>query len=241
MPFEVLVFDGLGICPDSRTGLLRALYSILSPNYWIGAVDQTQLRSGKWTHTCSLLALPHCSDVEVYSRLGQDSEAIEQIREFVQSGGSFLGIGGGAFFASAQANWVGRMVGPTALALWPGTSTGPCLRGGPHLHDLSLNIDNNRYQCYLFWEDGGEFERAPRTDVLARYNDEKSVAAIHHVSGEGNVVLWHARLECALGAQLVRGTCGMPNFSDEEIMVIYSLPINGLNTEICIGLRTMPP
>jgi glutamine amidotransferase-like uncharacterized protein len=240
MAFEVLIFEEPGICPDSRVGLLNAFHALLTPNYWIGVVNQTQLRSGKWAHTCALLALPHCNDVEVYKRLGQDSEAIKQIRDFVQHGGSFLGIGGGAFFASTKANWTGRMAGPTPLALWPGTSTGPWSRGA-HVYDFNVEIDGTPCHIYLFWEDGGEFNHVPGTSVLAQYSDGKSAAAIHSVFGKGNVVLWHARLEYALTAHEVWVRGGVSNFNNHTISVIRSLLMKGLDTEICIACRAMSP
>ena len=234
---KVLIFDAPGICRDSIDGLRRDLHSYLSPNYWIGVVDQTELRSGKWAHTYACLALPHCSDAGAYQRLSQDAEAIRQIRDFVQNGGSFLGIGGGAFFASEKSNWIGHTKWTTTLALWPGISNGPCLPGvGAHVHDFDLVDSDYDYRCYLFWEDGGEFIGGTSTSALARYNDNKSVAGIRHVFGKGNVVLWHARLEYALTEKVLRDS-GM----QLQLEVIRSLPINGLSTETCIARRTMSP
>jgi len=239
MAYKVLIFDGRGICRDSIDGLSRDLRFYLYPNYWIGSVGQTQLRSAEWAHTCACLALPHCSDVGVYKRLGQDAEAIKQICDFVQNGGSFLAIGGGAFFASAQANWNGRTIWTTPLALWPGTSDRLCLSGGAHVHDLNVNIDGSECHCYLFWKDGGEFMAGTSMSVLARYNDNESVAGIHYVSGKGNVVLWHAHLEYTLTAKVFWDS-GM-QFSPDKIKVTRSLPINSFNTESCIARRTTPP
>ena len=229
--YKVLIFDAPGICRDSIDGLWRDLHSYLSPNYWIGVVDQAKLRSEKWANTCACLVLPHCRDAAAYQRLGQDAEAIKQIRDFVQSGGSFLGIGGGAFFASARANWIGHTRWTTTLALWPGTSSGSCLPGiGAHVHDLDLNFNvdsdsesESDYHCFSFWGDGGEFISGTSASVLAWYNGNKSVAGIHHVFGKGNVVLWHARLEYALTEKV---------FRDKRREVTRSLPINGLSTEL---------
>jgi glutamine amidotransferase-like uncharacterized protein len=241
MAFKVLVFNGPGICPDSIHGLGRDLHYFLSPNYWIGEVDQAQLRSGEWVHTCALLVLPHCSNDEAYTCLGQDAEAIQQICNFVHGGRSFLGIGGGASFASARAtwaaraNWEGRMIWTKPLGLWPGTSAGPWSHGEAHAHEFFFDADGSRYHCYLFWKGGGEFRGGHWKSILARYNDNRSVAAIHCVSGEGNVVLWHARLECVLTAQVIQET--RMRVTDEVIRVIYSLPTVGLNTKICIECR----
>lgn len=239
MAFKVLIFRESGICRDSIDGLFRDLRSYLRPDYWIGDVNQTQLRSGEWAHTCACLALPQCSDDSVYETLGQDVEAITQIRDFVQNGGSFLGIGRGAFFASARANWHGDPIWTTPLALWDGTSTGPCLTVDAHVHDLNVNTDDSHCHCYMFWERGGEFVDGTSMSVLAQYEGEESVAGIHHMSGKGNVVLWHTRLEYTLTADVFQKT-GM-QLTLETIKVTRCLPISGLNTESSIGRRAIPP
>lgn len=243
MTFKVLVFNEPGICPDSIDGLKRDLHLFLSPNYEIGDVDQAQLRFGKWVHTCALLVLPHYSDIEAYTCLGQDLEATKQICDFVHNGGSFLGIGLGAFFASAKANWDGRTIWQEPLALWPGTSAGPWSSSGDcYAHEFFLDIDGSPCHCHLVLKEGGQFEGfegEQGTYVLARYNDNESVAAIHYVCVQRNVVLWHARLECAVTAQVMKEN-GVRD-TDEKIEVIHSLPMNRLNIEIYIACRTRPP
>lgn len=242
MTFKVLVFNEIGICPDSIDGLKRDLHLFLSPNYWIGDVDQAQLQFGKWVHTCALLVLPHYSNVKAYTRLGQDPEATKQIRNFVHNGGSFLGIGLGASFASAKTNWYKRTIWQEPLALWPGTSTGPWSSGDGYAHEFYLDIDGSPCPCHLFWKEGGQFEgfEGERgTSVLARYNDNESIAAIHYVYAQRNVVLWHARLEYALTAQVMQESGG--RYTDTKIEVIHSLPMNRLNTEIYIACRTRTP
>lgn len=238
MAFKVLIFDGPGICRDSIDGLFRDLRSYLRPNYWIGDVNQTQLRSSEWADTCACLALPHCTDDSVYEALGQDVEAIKQISDFVQNGGSFLGIGRGAFFASAQAEYCGNNIWTKPLALWPGTSNGPCLPGEAHVHDFNVNIDGSDCQFYMFWEDGGEFVVGTPMSVLAQYNGEESVAGIHYVLGKGSVVLWHTRIEYTL-TEVLFGESRM-RLSTKEIEVNRSLLIHDLHTESCIARRTTP-
>jgi len=50
----------------------------------------------------------------------------ENIRGFVNGGGGYIGVCGGAYFASERVVWLGRQLPMTPLSLFPGTAEGPC-------------------------------------------------------------------------------------------------------------------
>lgn len=53
------------------------------------------------------------------------SEGKENIRNFVRDGGSYIGICGGAYFASEEVYWRGSRLPMTPLRLFSGKATGP--------------------------------------------------------------------------------------------------------------------
>src|SRR5258708_21882737 len=105
MKCEVLVFDGPGICPVSKDDLVNSLNTVLAFNYWVGTIDHEELRTKAWYTSCVLLVFPHCTDTQSYDALDADLPTIHRIRRFVKDGGSFLGICGGAYFASKTPEW----------------------------------------------------------------------------------------------------------------------------------------
>ena len=208
---EVLIFDGLGICPVSRDNLVNSLNATLAFNYWVGTIDHQGLRTEPWAGSCALLVFPHCTHTQPYDQLNDDLPTITRIRQFVEDGGSFLGICGGAYFASKSAEWDGRPWGSPDLAFWPWLSRGPYLHEGAQTHEFTLPamIDRNQVggansrapYCDLHWESGGEFicERGggniPFT-IMGCYSSNR-YAGVRCTVGTGTAVLWHARLECS--------------------------------------------
>jgi glutamine amidotransferase-like uncharacterized protein len=53
------------------------------------------------------------------------SQGDENIREFIRSGGCYIGICGGAFFASQEVIWRGEKLLMSPLELFPGNAEGP--------------------------------------------------------------------------------------------------------------------
>ena len=213
MKYEVLVFDGPGICPVSREGLVNSLNTALAFNYWVGTIDHEGLRTEPWTSSCVLLVFPHCTHTRPYDALDADVPTISRIGQFVEGGGSFLGICGGAYFASKSAEWNGHPWGSANLAFWPWVSKGPYLREGPQTHEFTLPFLIDRSQlngvspnydapyCDLHFDGGGQFICYGDNDAIpftpmGCYSSNK-YAGVGCTVGTGTAVLWHARLECS--------------------------------------------
>ena len=208
---EVLIFDGPGICPVSRDNLVNSLNAALAFNYWVGTIDHQGLRTEPWAIQCALLVFPHCTHTQPYDELNDDRPTISRIRQFVEDGGSFLGICGGAYFASKSAEWDRHQWGSPDLAFWPWLSRGPYLHEGVQTHEFTLPamIDRNQVggannrapYCDLHWDSGGEFicERGGGNipfAILGCYSSNR-YAGVRCTVGTGTAVLWHARLECS--------------------------------------------
>lgn len=208
---EILVFNGPGICPLSRDDLVDSLRTALSSRYWVGTIDHDGLRIEDWTDSCALLVFPHCTNPQPYNALDVDLRTIKRIREYVAGGGSFLGICGGAYFASRTAEWHGHQWGSAYLAFWPGLSKGPHLSEGAQTHEFTLPFLIGQYAangqdgndaapyCDLHYDGGGAF--IPQDDYgsthftfMGRYST-KMCAGVTCTVGDGRAVLWHAQLE----------------------------------------------
>ena len=205
-PREVLIFNGPGICPLSRDDLVDSLSTALASKYWVGTIDHEGLRIEDWTKSCALLVFPHCTDLQPYDALDVDPPTINRIRQFVAGGGSFLGICGGAYFASGTAEWYGHRWGSANLAFWPWLSKGPHLRDGAQTHEFTLPFLIGRFGangqnavapfCNLHYDGGGAFICPEDYDPaeMGRYST-KMCAGVSCLVGAGRAVLWHARLE----------------------------------------------
>ena len=211
MKCEVLVFDGPGICPVSRQGLVDSLDTALAFNYWVRTIDHEGLRTEPWTNSCALLVFPHCTHTQPYDALDADLPTITRVHQFVEGGGSFLGICGGAYFASKSAVWDGHPWGSANLAFWPWLSKGPHLREGAQTHEFTLpflidrgqpsgvNPNDKAPYCDLHYDGGGEFICEGETTSftsMGRYSSNRR-AGVRCTVGTGTAVLWHARLECS--------------------------------------------
>jgi len=220
---EVLIFDGPGICPVSRDDLVDSLNTALAFNYWVGTIDHEGLRAENWFNLCALLIFPHCTHPQAYDALNADPETTMRIRRFVVGGGSFLGICGGAYFASKTAMWNGRQWGCPNLAFWPWLSRGPYLHEGPQTHEFTLpflidqtSVDHDDLSpdgapyCDLHCDGGGEFvgvgewERSPQFTPMGLYSTNRC-AGVQCTVGAGTAVLWHARLERSFRKRDVEG------------------------------------
>jgi glutamine amidotransferase-like uncharacterized protein len=70
-----------------------------------------------------LLCVPGGDMYEYSQSLG--STGIQKIREFVENGGGYVGICGGAYFAGERVYWRGNQLPMTSLSLFEGETRGP--------------------------------------------------------------------------------------------------------------------
>jgi biotin--protein ligase len=190
---------------------MDSLITTLAFNYGVGTINHVGLRTENWTSSCALLAFPHCTSTQPYDALNADLPTINRIRRFVEGGGSFLGLCGGAYFASREAVWDGRRWGSAHLAFWPWSSSGPHLPGGAQTHEFILpfsiekkptnEVDANGVASYcdLHCDGAGEFDSEGKSGTapftLMGCYSTNGCAGVQCAVGTGTVVLWHAHLE----------------------------------------------
>lgn len=114
----------------------------------------------------------------------------DKIRSFIESGGSYIGICAGAYYAAAIFKWQGTTY-EYPLGLFPGTAAGP-LKGGLNWGDsatLTINSDADPNQGFpdqisTYYFDGPSFtvnldNKEESVTIIARYglNDEAAIVA----------------------------------------------------------------
>jgi biotin---protein ligase len=194
---DVLVYAGPEVHSQSMNDVLSMLRSLLLPRYSIQTLTPQALKSQPWSPSCALLVFPQFRDV-------LPSPANSIIREYVESGGAFLGFGFGAQYITR-----GRHERSTADAFNVDKTTSivisPSLQQEKHSSqevviatpegELIKGVDDNRSNGFV------GFEETKGVTILAKYNgddDGASIAGLACHCGRGMIALWAPNLEIPL-------------------------------------------
>ena len=169
--------------------------------YQVESIDSKTISYKSWMNGCSLLVIPGGRDLPYLSSLG--TVGCKRIRDFVHSGGSYLGICAGAYFASGfvefQKGGIYEVLGDRLLRFFPGSAVGPALSS--ELFDYqshssaiasTLLFDGERLKTY--YHGGCYFKDAmkyPSIETIATYDEmeNKESAVICLKLGTGRAVL----------------------------------------------------
>ncbi|KAF8327396.1 class II aaRS and biotin synthetase [Cantharellus anzutake] len=236
---NVLVYSGPGVSETSLRHTIYTLKSLLEPAYSVQTITPIALTSQPWTANCALLVIPGGRDVPYVSSL---SPAVQQIRSYVERGGSFLGLCAGAYFGSGRVEWeVGtefEVVGDRPLRFFPGTCKGCVFKGfeydseaGAGAVELKLSkelgINHDNFLRYIYYNGGGHFvgadDLASRGVVpLLRYTTpaaEKLVAAVSCSVNQGVALLSSVHIEFPLTSEPAKSCISKeyPSLSTRDI------------------------
>lgn len=200
---DVLVYAGPEVYSQSMNDVLSTLRSLLLPRYSIQTITPQALISQPWSPSCALLVFPQSRDVS-------QSSANSIIRDYVESGGAFLGFGFGAKYAS-------RGLYERSIA---DASKGLLFQVGDKSTNIVVSPTSNQEkqssQSVAIVSPDGEiikdvndngstefvgFEETKGVEILAKYrgdNDGTSIAGLACPCGLGIVALWAPNLEIPL-------------------------------------------
>ena len=198
---SVLVYADAGTSHDLSSQLLDFL-KVVAKEEQVRRVMADELARGDWMGGCKMLIIPAGRDLE-YVRL-LPSATLRLIRQFIEGGGSYLGICGGAYFASGtvvfEPGTKNEVVGTRELALFPGTAYGSAY--SPFTYSLgdmrAAPIEVHQYtegqrNVPLFHMGGCCFDldevRRFGWDVIGTYTDINRPAMIGSRIGKGKVML----------------------------------------------------
>ena len=144
-----------------------------------------------------LLCFPG-GDMYLYAQ-SISSDGKENIRNFVHSGGGYIGICGGAYFASEQVIWQGAALPMVPLGLLLGTAQGPidAIAAYPYctmskiniihgFHPITQSCQDSEWILYCY---GPMLLPSIQVDILARYEIGNQPAMLAFEYGLGRVFL----------------------------------------------------
>jgi glutamine amidotransferase-like uncharacterized protein len=138
-----LVYHDAGTGEFCRGSLIQALSSTLGEQFEVRRILAEEIiASDDWHRGTCLLAIPGGADRPYAALL--DGSGNASIRRFVASGGAFLGVCAGAYYASRRISFEatprGVITGERELALFEGTAAGS-------LHDIAEPYSTSHLRC----------------------------------------------------------------------------------------------
>lgn len=137
------------------------------------------------------------------------SEGKEHIRDFVRSGGGYIGICGGAYFASEKVIWEGEELPAVFLGLFDGTAQGASDEIAPypdytmcqvniveHSHPITKGLGDIAWILY-YWGPMLLPNEGADVDILGQYDavDEPAMVAFEYGSGRVFLIGTHPEIE----------------------------------------------
>ncbi len=137
------------------------------------------------------------------------SEGKENIRSFVHNGGGYIGICGGAYFASEKVYWQGSRLPMTPLRLLSGTATGPIseIMTYPNYTMCKVNFMNAEHpitKCgrnfewvLYYWGPALIPNRNANVTVLGNYDkgNQTAMLAFEYGYGKGFLIGTHPEID----------------------------------------------
>lgn len=194
---NVLVYAGAGSTTPSVSHATWSLRRLLGPHYAIVTVTADQILKEPWQASCALLVMPGGADMGYCRTL--NGEGNRRIKQYVQSGGCYLGLCAGGYYGCARCEWeVGKkgmeVVGDRELAFFPGICRGLAFPGfvyheekGTRAAKLTVNRESLKSpkqelpeHVTTYYNGGGVFVDAEKyadrgVQVLAKYAEELAV------------------------------------------------------------------
>ena len=197
MSHQVLVYSGPGVSPLSLSHTLLTLSLLLVPNYTVQPATPELLSTQPWEPACALLVIPGGRDLPFVEELSKRTLVARRIKEYVRTGGRYLGLCAGAYFGSAEvvfdAGGSMEVKGSRELAFYKGICTGPTYRGFAYAAEsgskaVDLVLSSGRSVRHIYYNGGGNFVSPKKEEIVARYSTGE-VAVVYIKEGEGCALL----------------------------------------------------
>jgi len=176
--------------------------------YAVSTLDATSLLQGAWVENAKAFLVPGGADIPYGQKLNGPGNSL--IKQYIQQGGTYIGICAGAYYASAYCDFhrgdAQEVLGARELAFYQGAAVGPTLA------DYDEKSEKGMRQAQIRWEDGSLYQAyfnggcyfpqactTPYTKVLGfyvndprripTYGDEPLPAVLQCSVGEGQAIL----------------------------------------------------
>lgn len=195
----ILIYSGPGASEKCiRHCILMLCEYNLPVDYKIRTVGPDYLLNTDWQTKTKLLIMPGGADLPYVKFLR--GKGNKKIKQFVQQGGSYLGICAGSYYAGnyvefAKGDPVLEVLGARELAFFPGSVIGPVYSGFRYDSHQGVRTPGILWKggvCKLYYHAGGYFSKAAQKKniyVIATYEDLKKPAIIQGQYGKGRFIL----------------------------------------------------
>jgi len=205
---RILIYTDKGAGPYYLRALWKTLKKVVDPSHELVRVKAKDLLFSDWEKGAQLLIFP--GGMDVYYDRALRGEGTDRIKQFVSSGGNFLGICAGGYFGAERIDFErGRdleVIEERDLGFYPGLAKGPALGLGKFQYFSEAGAEAtclswkgfNWYSYYnggCFYQGGDDH---PEIEVLARYLDlvDQPAAVIERKFGRGKAILSGVHFEC---------------------------------------------
>lgn len=223
MTIQVYVDEGAG--PRSVRLLIKALKTLeLDRKFSLKTANRISLAEDSWEEETILLIFPGGRDTPYQQALNGSPNS--KIRQYVENGGSYLGICAGGYYGSAQIEFEKghalEVIDERELGFFPGLARGSAYgpnrfkyedESGCHAATLSWHGEEALDEASIYFNGGCAFidaEAHQNTEILARYSDLKDSPA--------------AIVECSVGKGKAILSGVHPEYSYEHIHQVPSIP-----------------
>ena len=205
---KIVVYVDRGVSGDSLRHTMKSLQEEIDMHkYLVQRMDASAIKNQNWEKETALFIIPGGQDVFYESSLGDQGNA--KIKQYVERGGSYLGICAGAYFASGAIEFEKggqiEVCGERKLKFFPGLAVGPAYGSNKYSYTsekgaAAASILWKQESVFVYFNGGCLFAKArefPDVAVLAAYDDiEGSPAAIVACPfGKGKAVLTGVHIE----------------------------------------------
>lgn len=210
---KALVYSGEGISYFSLQEVINTFEPLVQE---IQTIDPYVLSNEAWEEECQLLIFPGGRDIP-YDR-SLKGKGTAKIKQFVENGGSFLGICAGGYFGAAEVIFekgTALEVHETReLCFYPGAAIGTLYPERPFMYEKESGahaswLSTAEGSLHLYYNGGCAFPQAESYEhvtPLASYLDaEKQPAIIHCKIGKGNVILSGVHFEMSVDSLMSQG------------------------------------
>ncbi|XP_013422157.1 uncharacterized protein LOC106182074 [Lingula anatina] len=219
----IYVYDGEG-CANQSVQMLNIWLETMvdTTKYKIKRISSEETKTGKWRESCALFAVGGGYDMGYINALQEDG--LLMIKEYVHSGGAYLGICAGAYLGCSDIEFDKggplEVCGRRQLEFFQGKCIGPVYQGfqynseaGARAACIKLQDDasfgiplrekmSKTLTAQVYFNGGGTFipdKKNQESCVVARYEDtqnaEESAAIISCRAGAGVAVLSSVHFE----------------------------------------------
>jgi len=171
-------------------------FRLINNSMTIKSITAKEIIQGNWMKDATLLIIPGGADRYYAKNLNGYGNA--RIKEYVASGGRFLGICAGGYYGSAfvefDKNGPLEVIGTRELNFFPGKAVGPACapydylsKIGASAQEISTTLIDSK-KTVIFYNGGAFFENADRianTKVIGWYqNHRPAIVLVNHFKGK---------------------------------------------------------